>query len=193
MDKKIARVNWSRGQYSEVYRSAIIDPSPLKKGQKVKVIWGKTRKEYSAVVACYPVKEVKETQASENVLPPRRERAKRKLVSISWSLRLTLCKTCTLKNLILTQIPCFNSQTPESPPAAKKNAKASKENWPGQQKATKENCKQKEKPKGRVCTNKCSYKTYFRDSSCYVSFRLWLVSLHVRNSLHVCCTQLPVP
>ena len=88
-----------------------------------------------------------------------------------------------MKNLILTQIPCFNSQTPESPPAAKKNAKASKESRPGQQKATKENCKQKEKPKGRVCTNKCSYKTYFRDSSCYVSFRLWLVSLHVRNSL----------
>lgn len=97
MDKKIARVNWSRGQYSEVHRSAIIDPSPLKQGQKVKVIWGKTRKEHSAVLACYPVEEVKETQASENVLPPCRERAKRKLVSILCRLRLALCKTCTLE------------------------------------------------------------------------------------------------
>ena len=82
MDQKIARVNWTRGQYSEVYRSAIIDPSPLKQGQKVKVIWGKTRKEHYAVLACYPVEQVNETQASENVLPLRRERAKRKLVSI---------------------------------------------------------------------------------------------------------------
>ena len=82
MDQKIARVNWSRGKYSEVYRSAIIDPSPLKQGQKVKVIWGKTKKEHCAVLTCYPVEEVIETQASENVLPPRRERAKRKLVSI---------------------------------------------------------------------------------------------------------------
>ena len=71
MDKKIVRVNWSRGQYSEVYRSAVIDPSPLKQGQNVKVIWGKTKKEHSAVVACYPVEEVTETQASEIVLPPR--------------------------------------------------------------------------------------------------------------------------
>ena len=73
MDTKIVRVNWSRGQYSEVYRSAVIDPSPLKQGQKVKVIWGKTKKEHSAVVACYPVEEVKETRASENVLLPRRK------------------------------------------------------------------------------------------------------------------------
>ena len=82
MDQKIARVNWTRGQYSEVYRSAIIDPSPLKQGQKVKVIWGKTRKEHCAVLACHPVEQVNDTQASENVLPLRRERAKRKLVSI---------------------------------------------------------------------------------------------------------------
>lgn len=71
-----------RGQYSDVYRSAIIDPSPLKPGQSVKVVWGKTRKEYKAVVESYPVNGEKETQASQDDLPPRRARAKRKLVSI---------------------------------------------------------------------------------------------------------------
>lgn len=82
MEKKIARINWSRGQYSDVYRSAIIDPSPLKPGQSVRVVWGKTRKEYKAVVESYPVNGEKETQASQDDLPPRRARAKRKLVSI---------------------------------------------------------------------------------------------------------------
>ena len=47
MDKKIARVIWSRGKYSNVYRSTIVDPSPLKEGQKVSVLWGKTKKEFS--------------------------------------------------------------------------------------------------------------------------------------------------
>ena len=57
MESKIARVTWKRGQYSDVHRSTIIDPSPLREGQKVKVVWGKTRKEYAAVVACYPLEE----------------------------------------------------------------------------------------------------------------------------------------
>ena len=88
MENKVARITWKRGQYSDVYRSTIIDPSPLKEGQKVKVIWGKTRKEYSAVVASYPLQqEVQETPAEQNDLPPRQARAKRKLVSVY--LRLT--------------------------------------------------------------------------------------------------------
>ena len=84
MENKIARISWKRGQYSDVYRSTIIDPSPLKEGQKVKVVWGKTRKEYAAVVACYPLEEeVQQTSAEEQSdLPPRRARTKRKLVSI---------------------------------------------------------------------------------------------------------------
>ena len=82
MEKKIARINWSRGQFSDVYRSTIIDPSPLKSGQKVKVVWGKTKKEYTAVIECYPVEEGKESQASQDDLQPRRAKAKRKLVSI---------------------------------------------------------------------------------------------------------------
>lgn len=84
MENKIARIRWKRGQYSDVYRSTIIDPSPLKEGQKVKVVWGKTRKEYTAVVACYPLEEeLQQTSAEEQSdLPPRRARTKRKLVSI---------------------------------------------------------------------------------------------------------------
>ena len=82
MEKKIARINWSRGQYSDVYRSAIVDPSPLKPGQSVKVVWDKTKKEYMAVIECYLVNGEKETQASQDDLPLRRARAKRKLVRI---------------------------------------------------------------------------------------------------------------
>ena len=45
---------WKREQYSDVYRSTIINSSQLKEGQKVKVISGKTRKKHMAVVDCYP-------------------------------------------------------------------------------------------------------------------------------------------
>ena len=83
MENKIARVSWKRGQYSDVYRSTIIDPSPLREGQKVKVVWGKTRKEYTAVVACYPIEEeVQQTSTEQSELPPCWARAKRKLVSV---------------------------------------------------------------------------------------------------------------
>ena len=52
MEEKIARVNWKRGQYSDVFRSSIIDPSPLTEGQKVQVLWGtKTKKELTAIVS----------------------------------------------------------------------------------------------------------------------------------------------
>ena len=80
MEEKIARINWKRGQYSDVFRSSIIDPSPLKEGQKVKVLWGtKTKKELTAVVSVYPVVE-KEATLSEDVMPSSRTKAKRKLV-----------------------------------------------------------------------------------------------------------------
>ena len=98
MENKIARISWKRGQYSDVYRSTIIDPSPLKEGQKVKVVWGKTQKEYAAVVACYPLEqEVQQTSTEkQSDLPPRPARTKRKLVSIY------LVKTPVLNSLIRT-------------------------------------------------------------------------------------------
>ena len=62
------------------FRSSIIDPSPLKEGQKVQVLWGtKTKKELTAVVSVYPV--VEKEDAITDVLPSRRTKAKRKLVS----------------------------------------------------------------------------------------------------------------
>jgi len=80
MEEKIARINWKCGQYSDVFRSSIVDPSPLKEGQKVKVLWGtKTKKELTAVVSVYPVVE-EEATLSEDVMPSRRTKAKRKLV-----------------------------------------------------------------------------------------------------------------
>lgn len=79
MSKQIARVNWSRGRYSDVFRTAIVDPSPIKQGQKVRVLWSKTKKEYTAVVSCYPVEDENKPESSKDDLQPRR--AKRKLVS----------------------------------------------------------------------------------------------------------------
>ena len=83
MEKKIARINWSRGKFSDVYRSTIVNPSPLKPGQKVKVLWGKTKKEHSAVFESYSIVEEQQTPTSQEELPRRRERAKRKLVSLN--------------------------------------------------------------------------------------------------------------
>ena len=84
MENKIARISWKRGQYSDVYHSTIHWPIPLKEGQKVKVFWGKTRKEYAAVVACYSLKEEAQQTSTEeqSELPSRRAQANRKLVSI---------------------------------------------------------------------------------------------------------------
>ena len=80
--EKLAQIKWGRGKFSEVLRSNIIDPSPIKAGQKVKVVWGETRKEYAAVVKCYPVEQYdSEPTEVETEFPQRRARAKRKLVS----------------------------------------------------------------------------------------------------------------
>ena len=79
MSKQIAQVNWSRGRYSDVVRTAIVDPSPIKQGQKVRVIWGKGKKEYSATITCYPLIEEIESPVEEP--QPRQTTAKRKLVS----------------------------------------------------------------------------------------------------------------
>ena len=81
MEKKIARVIWSRGKYSDVYRNCIVGPSPLKQGQNVKVLWGKTKKEFSAVIECYPFETSQKSSRSEGTLQPRQAKVKRKLVS----------------------------------------------------------------------------------------------------------------
>ena len=86
MAQKMARVNWNRGQYSDVARSTIIDPSPLKQGQKVKVIWGKSKKEYVAVVGCYPLEQGVQSHKEQSELAPRKAKAKRKLVSVCFCL-----------------------------------------------------------------------------------------------------------
>ncbi|XP_068715257.1 uncharacterized protein [Montipora foliosa] len=78
MNKQIARVNWSRGKYSDVVRSTIVDPSPLKQGQRVRVIWGKGKKEYGATITCYPLIDEIEPPVDEPQL--RQTKAKRKLI-----------------------------------------------------------------------------------------------------------------
>ena len=77
-----ARVNWRKGSYSDVFRTAIIEPSPLKEGQRVRVIWGKTKKEYSAVLETYPLVAERTSISEESSLWSRQARAKRKLVSL---------------------------------------------------------------------------------------------------------------
>ena len=80
--EKLAQIKWGRGKFSEVFRSNIIDPSPIKAGQKVKVLCGEAIKEYTAVVKCYLVKQYDlELTEVETELPERRARATRKLVS----------------------------------------------------------------------------------------------------------------
>ena len=155
MEGKIARISWSRGKYSDVFRSTIVDPLPLKHGQKVKVLWWKTKKEFSAVVTCYPVQEETENQETINDLAPRRARAKRKLVSI----RLRSNHSTQLRSVSFFYVILLaslnicsgtNSQIPESPlppPAKKKStAKTAKTT-----KASTTSSKQKQKPKGKVC------------------------------------------
>ena len=94
MQEKIVCINWSRGKYSDIFRSTVIDPSPLKQEQKVRVLWGKTKKEFTATVGCYPTDEpVQETEVSQGDLPAHRARTNRKLVSIFFiSVKpLTIC------------------------------------------------------------------------------------------------------
>jgi len=81
MSKQVARVTWSRGCYSDVFRTAIVDPSPIKEGQRVRVIWGKRRKEFSAVLTSYPLVEEQLPAPEEAALQSRPAKAKRKLGS----------------------------------------------------------------------------------------------------------------
>ena len=84
VEEKTVQVKWSRRQYSEVSRSDIIEPSPIRPGQKVTVIWGNQKKEHTAIVECYPMepKGSQPTECQDNLQVPRRK-AKRKLVSNS--------------------------------------------------------------------------------------------------------------
>ena len=47
-----------------------MDPSPLKEGQKVSVLWKKkkTKKEFSAVLECYPVQPASREPSSQESL-----------------------------------------------------------------------------------------------------------------------------
>ena len=55
IEEKLVQVKWSRSQYSEVSRSDIADPSPVRPGQKVTVMWGRQKKGHTPVVEYYPV------------------------------------------------------------------------------------------------------------------------------------------
>ena len=84
VEEKTVQVKWSRNQYSEVSRSDIIEPSPIRPGQKVTVIWVKKKKEHTAIVVCYPL-EPTDSPITEPQDDPQlgRARAKRKLVDNS--------------------------------------------------------------------------------------------------------------
>lgn len=92
VEEKTVQVKWSRNQYSEVSRSDIIEPSPIRPGQKVTVIWGKQKKEHTAVVDCYPVEPIDSqlTEPQDDQQLPR-ARVKRKLVSNCFSV-INVCK-----------------------------------------------------------------------------------------------------
>ena len=104
MEKKVARINCSRGKYSDVYRSTIVNPSPLKPEQEVKVLWGKTKKEHLAVFESYSIVEEQQTSTSQEELPQRRARAKRKLVSLNLFDTYTTHHNCMCLELILAHV-----------------------------------------------------------------------------------------
>lgn len=80
--EKLAEIKWGRGKFSEVFQLPIINLSPIKPGQKVQVIWGESKKEYTAVVECYPVEQnVSQPEEVETEMPRCKARTKRKLVS----------------------------------------------------------------------------------------------------------------
>lgn len=159
MEKNLARINWSRGQYSDVLRSAIIDPSPIKSGQQVKVIWGKGKKQYTAILGCYPVQpEPFQPELSE--LSPHKSRTKRRLVSYYfWKRKAVVEKPLVdyIASFLLTQLVDLTLQIPFSPDTtAVKVAKVSKSKAKVSTKIAKvstEKGKKKEKPKGKVCSS----------------------------------------
>lgn len=169
---QIARINWKRGQYSDLFRSTIVDPSPLKEGQKVRVVWGKGKKEYSATISCYPL--IEEEPCDNGQPQPHQAKAKRKIVSICYFSNLTRlwfkyleCRLSNQLNSIYVNIwwqllayRCCPVQSPESPvqsspvlwvPSPQSPEPAKKARKPVKGKET--SGKSKEKPKGNVCIN----------------------------------------
>lgn len=162
MNKRIARVTWSQGCYSDIFRTAIVEPSPIKEGQWVRVIWGKSKKEYSAVLTCYPLVEEPASTPVQQALPQCRAKAKRKLVSCIFLIFTVPLFPFTVNVFIYSYyklmtdnacgciyaayMPFFqltdSTESPEKETRVKKGRKPAKE--PAKEKP-------KEKPKGKVC------------------------------------------
>jgi len=85
MNRQIVRVTWNRGCYSDIFRTAIAEPSPIKEGQRVRVIWGKSKKEYSAVLTCYPLVEEPAPTPVQQALPQRRAKGQKKTGKLYFS------------------------------------------------------------------------------------------------------------
>ena len=77
-----AQVNWRKGSYSDVFRTAIIEPSPLKEGQQVRVIWGKNKIRILGSVRNLSVSRRTNSHLRGIKLWSRQARAKQKLVSL---------------------------------------------------------------------------------------------------------------
>ena len=81
MENEVVKIIWKHGQYLNLYRLTIINSSPLKKGQKVQVIWARLVR-HMAVVNWYPLEVEVQQTFTESDLPPRQARAKKESVSI---------------------------------------------------------------------------------------------------------------
>ena len=84
---QIMPINLKRGQYSAVFWPTIVNPSPLKEGQKVRAVWGKGKKEYTATISCYPLIEEEPFDNGQPQLC--QAKAKWKIVSICYFSNLT--------------------------------------------------------------------------------------------------------
>lgn len=140
--EKVAQIKWGCGKFSEVFRPTIINPSPIKPGQKVQIIWEETKKEYTAVVECYPEeKNGLQPVEVETELPQRRARTKRKLVSKEFTFYHSRfinlrCFFTESNNFFIVNVTCWLTlqihddyvadYTSETEAAAKKNKKPGK-------------------------------------------------------------------
>ena len=78
MNKQIAQVTWSRGCYADIFRTAIVEPSPIKEGQQVCYL-GQVKKGIFSSLDLLPIRA--SPTPVQQALPQHQAKAKKKLVS----------------------------------------------------------------------------------------------------------------
>ena len=75
MNKQIAQVTWSRGCYADIFRTAIVEPSPIKEGQQVCYL-GQVKKGIFSSLDLLPIRA--SPTPVQQALPQHQAKAKKK-------------------------------------------------------------------------------------------------------------------